>query len=129
MSSAGHYPDGYSHAGHERRGPTPSTATCVPAPIDLPVLITSCMRVPPLLENDQVPERPGRVRPPLAVAADQPRNDVGIDLSLGVEYRPFLNNNVIVKGFGAILQPLGGFSDIFETNTLYQVGTEVVLVF
>ncbi len=40
-----------------------------------------------------------------------------------------LNNNIIVKGFGAILQPLGGFSDIYETNTLYQVGTEVVLVF
>ena len=68
---------------------------------------------------------------PLQILLKQPdiRNDVGIDLSLGVEYRPFLNNNVIVKGFGAILQPLGGFSDIFETNTLYQVGTEVVLVF
>lgn len=68
---------------------------------------------------------------PLQILLKQPdiRNDVGVDLSLGVEYRPFLNNNVIVKGFGAVLQPIGGFSDIFETNTLYQVGTEVLLVF
>ena len=34
-------------------------------------------------------------------------NEAGIDLSLGVEYRPFLNNNIIVKGFGALFQPLG----------------------
>ena len=68
---------------------------------------------------------------PLQILLKQPdiRQDIGIDLSLGVEYRPFLNNNVIVKGFGAILQPFGGFNDILESNTLYQVGTEVVLVF
>ncbi len=68
---------------------------------------------------------------PLQILLKQPdiRNDVGVDLSLGVEYRPLLSNNIIVKGFGAVLQPIGGFSDIFETNTLYQVGTEVVLVF
>jgi hypothetical protein len=68
---------------------------------------------------------------PLQILLKQPeiRNDVGIDVSLGVEYRPFLNNNVIVKGFGAILQPFAGFSDIFQTNTLYQVGTEVVLTY
>ncbi|MCC6764930.1 MAG: hypothetical protein IT293_09730 [Deltaproteobacteria bacterium] len=68
---------------------------------------------------------------PLQLLLKQPdvRQDIGIDLSLGVEYRPFLNNNVIVKGFGAILQPFGGFNDILESNTLYQVGTEVVLVF
>jgi hypothetical protein len=68
---------------------------------------------------------------PLQILLKQPdiRQDVGIDISLGVEYRPVLTNNIIVKGFGAILQPLGGFSDIYETNTLYQVGTEVVLVF
>ena len=68
---------------------------------------------------------------PLEILLKQPaiRDDVGIDLSLGVEYRPFLNNNVVVKGFGAILQPFGGFSDVFETNTLYQVGTKVLLTF
>lgn len=68
---------------------------------------------------------------PLQILLKQPdiRHDIGVDLSLGVEYRPFLNNNVIVKGFGAILQPFGGFADIYQTNTLYQVGTEVVLAF
>ena len=68
---------------------------------------------------------------PLQILLKQPdvRQDIGVDISLGVEYRPFLNNNVIVKGFGAMLQPFGGLSDITETNTLYQVGTEVVLVF
>jgi hypothetical protein len=68
---------------------------------------------------------------PLQILLKQPdvRQDIGVDVSLGVEYRPFLNNNVIVKGFGALLQPFGGFNDILETNTLYQVGTEVVLVF
>lgn len=56
-------------------------------------------------------------------------NDVGIDLSLGVEYRPWLNNNVIVKGFGALLQPLDGFSDIYTGQTLWQMGVEMLLVF
>jgi hypothetical protein len=48
---------------------------------------------------------------------------------MGVEYRPWLNNNVIVRGFGAILQPFGGFKDIYQATTLYQLGTEVLLVF
>lgn len=68
---------------------------------------------------------------PLEVLLKQPniREDVGIDLSLGVEYRPWLNNNVIVKGFGAIFQPLGGFEDIYQSSTLFQVGTRILLVF
>lgn len=56
-------------------------------------------------------------------------DEVGIDLSMGVEYRPWLNNNVIVKGFGAILQPLDGFSDIYTGQTLWQMGVEMLLVF
>ena len=68
---------------------------------------------------------------PIEILLKQPdvRNDVGVDVSLGLEYRPFLNNNVIVKGFGALFQPLGGFQDIFETDSQYQVGTEIVLVY
>lgn len=68
---------------------------------------------------------------PLQILLKQPdvRQDIGIDISLGIEYRPVLTNNIILKGFGAVLQPLAGFNDILETNTLYQVGTEVVLVF
>lgn len=68
---------------------------------------------------------------PLELLLKQPniREDVGIDLSLGLEYRPLLNNNIIVKGFGAILQPVGGFKDIFPSTTLFQIGTELVFVF
>jgi hypothetical protein len=57
------------------------------------------------------------------------REDVGVDLSLGVEYRPLLSNNVIVKLFGAVFQPVGGFRDIYQSTTLYQAGTEIVLLF
>lgn len=56
-------------------------------------------------------------------------NEAGIDLSLGVEYRPFLNNNIIVKGFGALFQPLDGFREIYSGQTLWQLGTEITLVY
>ena len=57
------------------------------------------------------------------------RKDVGVDVSLGIEYRPLLNNNIIVKAFGAVFQPVAGFEDIYQTQTLYQAGTEVLLMF
>ncbi len=68
---------------------------------------------------------------PLELLLKQPniREDVGVDISLGIEYRPWLSNNVIIRGFGAILQPFGGFNDIYQATTLYQVGTEMLLVF
>jgi hypothetical protein len=56
-------------------------------------------------------------------------NEAGVDLSLGVEYRPFLNNNIIVKGFGALFQPLAGFREIYSGQTLWQLGTEITLVY
>jgi hypothetical protein len=68
---------------------------------------------------------------PIELLLKQPNinENVGIDLSLGVEYRPWLNNNVILRGFGAILQPFDGFKDIYQSTTLYQVGTQALLVF
>lgn len=68
---------------------------------------------------------------PLEILLKQPaiRNDIGLDVSLGIEYRPFLSNNIIVRGFGAILQPWGGFADIYQPSTLFQVGTDILLVF
>jgi len=68
---------------------------------------------------------------PLEILLKQPniRSDIGVDLSLGIEYRPLLSNNVIVRGFGGILQPIGGFKDIFQSSTLYHVGTEAIFVF
>ncbi len=67
----------------------------------------------------------------LEILLKQPniREDVGVDVGIGFEYRPLLNNNIIVKGFSAILQPVGGFKDIFQGSTLYQAGTAVVFVF
>ncbi len=67
----------------------------------------------------------------LEILLKQPdvREDVGVDISLGFEYRPLLSNNIICKLFGAVLQPVGGFRDIYQSDTLYQVGTEIVLVF
>ncbi|HVO26802.1 MAG TPA: hypothetical protein VMW56_24595 [Candidatus Margulisiibacteriota bacterium] len=68
---------------------------------------------------------------PLELLLKQPsiRNDVGVDMSLGFEFRPLLSNNIILKPFVAVFQPVAGFNDIFQANTLYQVGTDVVLVF
>ena len=45
------------------------------------------------------------------------RNDIGFDLSMGVQYRPLLTDNIIVSaGFGALI-PGGGFKDIYRRNT------------
>jgi hypothetical protein len=68
---------------------------------------------------------------PLEILLKQPniRRDVGVDLSLGFEWRPLLSNNIIVKPFAALFHPVGGFKDIFQASTLYQVGTDVVLLF
>jgi hypothetical protein len=68
---------------------------------------------------------------PLEILLKQPnvRKDVGVDISLGFEWRPLLNNNIIVKPFAAMFQPVAGFKDIFQASTLYQVGTDIVLLF
>jgi hypothetical protein len=68
---------------------------------------------------------------PLELLLKQPniRKDVGVDVSLGFEWRPFLNNNVILKPFGAFFAPVGGFTDIYQRSWLYQVGTDIALVF
>jgi len=43
-------------------------------------------------------------------------NNIGVDYSLGLIYRPFLNNNAIFSFGVAALTPFEGFEDIFETN-------------
>ena len=57
------------------------------------------------------------------------REDVGVDAGLGIEYRPLLNNNIIIEVFAGVLQPVGGFRDIFQSATLYQAGTSALVVF
>ena len=44
----------------------------------------------------------------------QVRNFIGADLSLGAEYRPYHNNNVILEGGIAGLIPGEGFQDLFN---------------
>jgi hypothetical protein len=42
--------------------------------------------------------------------------NIGVDYSLGLIYRPFLNNNAIVTFGAAGLTPFEGFEDIYETS-------------
>lgn len=57
------------------------------------------------------------------------RKDIGVDYSLGLQYRPWLNNNVIVNLSQAVFQPLGGFRDILTSNVLYSTTMNVVVTF
>ena len=43
-------------------------------------------------------------------------NNIGIDYSLGLVYRPFLNNNAILTVGLAALTPLEGFEDLYESS-------------
>ncbi len=48
---------------------------------------------------------------------------IGIDFSLGVMYRPFLNNNAVFTFSFAGLSPLDGFKDIYEKSDMLYAGT------
>jgi hypothetical protein len=67
----------------------------------------------------------------LEVLLKQPaiHDDVGVDISLGAEYRPWLNNNVIFTPFVAVFAPLGGFKDIYQAGALFQAGFDLRLTF
>ena len=59
---------------------------------------------------------------------------IGVDLSTGMEYRPFLNNNVILKFGVATLIPGTGFRDLFNNfdhnaRALYAGFLEATLTF
>ena len=57
-------------------------------------------------------------------------NDIGIDYSLGLVYRPFLNNNVILTVGLAALTPLDGFKDLYESSqTQVSFFTSLVLTY
>lgn len=52
-----------------------------------------------------------------ALLTDKVDNKMGWDLSLGLQYRPLLTDNIILSaGFGALI-PGRGFKDIYQTNT------------
>jgi hypothetical protein len=55
--------------------------------------------------------------------------DIGVDLSVGLQYRPFLNNNAIINIGVATLLPGRGFRDIYTSQTLYSVFAGVTLTY
>ena len=55
---------------------------------------------------------------------------LGTDLSIGLRYRPFLNQNFVIVGGVASFLPGQGFKDIYEKDSpLYHVFTNVILTF
>src|SRR5262249_18784491 len=57
------------------------------------------------------------------------RSPIGADSSLGLIYRPFLNQNVILSGGFAYFVPGGGFSDILGAKSLYSAFCSATLTF
>lgn len=56
--------------------------------------------------------------------------EIGWDLSAGVRWRPYLNQNVVLLGGVAALLPGKGFVDIYERDsTLFAAFTDLVLTF
>ena len=52
-----------------------------------------------------------------ALLTDQVNEEIGWDLSLGVQYRPLLTDNIILSaGFGVLI-PGRGFKDIYRAST------------
>lgn len=63
---------------------------------------------------------------------NQPRihKQIGLDYSLGIVYRPFLNNNAIFTIAFSGLTPMDGFKDIYESGaTQYAVFTSLVVTY
>ncbi len=44
-------------------------------------------------------------------------HNIGFDYSLGIQYRPFLNDNVILTAGVGFLTPLDGFKDVYSQQT------------
>ncbi len=58
------------------------------------------------------------------------REEIGLDLSLGARWRPFLNQNLIVVGGVAALVPGAGFEDIYEDGSVLFAGfANLILTF
>jgi len=66
----------------------------------------------------------------LVLFQDPIDREIGWDLSAGVRWRPFLNNNAVVLGGVAALFPGDGFADIYEDDgTLLAAFADLVLTF
>jgi hypothetical protein len=53
----------------------------------------------------------------------------GIDYSVGIQYRPALNNNAIFTLGFAVFQPLAGFEDIYQSRTEYSMFSGITLTY
>lgn len=60
---------------------------------------------------------------------DKIGRDIGFDLSMGVQYRPLLTNNVIFTFGAAALIPANGFKDIYTDETLYSCFGAITLTY
>lgn len=52
--------------------------------------------------------------------------DIGVDISAGFLYRPFLNNNVQIRLGGAVLLPGDGLENLYGDDTLYDVFSNLI---
>lgn len=69
---------------------------------------------------------------PLELLVFQPSisNEVGAEINMGLQWRPFLNNNMIVSVGAAGFFPGRGFTDIYESHDpLYSAFVEVSLTY
>lgn len=69
---------------------------------------------------------------PLELFLQQPgiSRDIGAEVSLGIQYRPLLNNNVVLNVGFSTFWPGNGFEQLLETDkTLYSVFTSLTLTF
>ena len=52
-----------------------------------------------------------------ALQTDHARSDLGVDASVGLKYRPFLTENIIISAGVGFFFPGGGYKDIYRQNT------------
>ena len=57
------------------------------------------------------------------------RHGVGVDYSVGFQWRPPLSDNIVILIGGSSLQPHQGFRDIYTNKTLWSLFTNVKFVF
>ncbi len=60
---------------------------------------------------------------------DKIGREIGLDYSIGIQYRPFLNNNAIINIGAAALTPANGFKDIYSSQTLYSIFMGITLTY
>ena len=57
------------------------------------------------------------------------RHAIGLDTGMGLQYRPLLNDNIVLTGGFGVLAPGGGFNDIYSGKSLFSGFLNVRMVF